>query len=403
MFAQLLANAYQSFLMQKNEKELIFSLNQRIVQLSALVDAGIHINTLKRHGSILAHGLEQAVAMTNATQGRVKIRSKNRTRYIYFPKGLKSSDFQNYKSMMSTKFTFQRPSYAFQVFDKESRNGTIDFDITDELLLESLSRQVHVALENRELNRQTLEKQRMEQEVAVAREVQQKLLPESLPQIDGHDLAGINIPSAEVGGDYYDCIPLPDGRYALIVADVTGHGISAALLVNSFHAALYSFLMSDINLIDLVLKLNKVIYSATPMNKFITAFLAILQPDSGEIEYISAGHNPAYLSQQTGDIVELNAGGIMLGMMGVDIPMQSDKVILEPGERFLIYTDGIPEASNRRGDMYDDATLVAFFKNHASLSAQQFIDVLMADVRDFTGGAPQSDDITALYLKRMKR
>jgi sigma-B regulation protein RsbU (phosphoserine phosphatase) len=400
MFAQLLANAYQAFIMQQKEKELIFSLNHRIVQLSSLVDAGIQINKLKRDGSILTHGLEQAVAMTNAARGRIKIVQKKRTRYICFPRGLKSVDFDEFSSTLSTNFSYRRTAYTFEIYDKESRNGAIDFEITDELLLESISRQVHVALANRELGRQALEKQRIEQEVAVASEVQQELLPDTLPEITGYDVAGINIPSTEVGGDYYDCIPLDDGRYALIVADVTGHGISASLLVNSFHAAIYSFLTTEFTLKELVQKLNKVIYTASPMNKFITAFLAILDPASGEIEYVSAGHNPAYMSTPTKKSIELNAGGIMLGMMGFDIPMASEKVTLEKGQRFLIYTDGIPEADNRKGEMYDDPTLAVFFEEHGDLGAQHFIDDLIADVKKFTAGAPQNDDITALYLIR---
>ncbi len=400
MFAQLLANAYQSFLMQRKEKELVFSLNQRIVQLSSLVDAGIRINKLKRDGSILSHGLEQAVAMTNASRGRIKIVRSKRTRYICFPKGLKSADFKTFSSSISSGFSYRNTSYTFEIYDKESRSGDDEFEITDELLLESISRQVHVALANRELGRQALEKQRIEQEIAVASEVQQKLLPDKLPTIDGYDMAGINIPSTEVGGDYYDCIPLDDGRYAFVVADVTGHGISAALLVNSFHAAIYSFLYSDFTIKDLILKLNKVIYAASPMNKFITVFLAILDPGSGKIEYVSAGHNPAYFSTPNEKSIELNKGGIMLGMMGFDIPMDCDTVILEPGQRLLIYTDGIPEADNRQGDMYDDPRLAAFFEKNGHLSAPQFINALMTDVRAFTGGAVQSDDITALYLKR---
>lgn len=400
MFAQLLANAYQAFTMHQKEKELIFSLNHRIVQLNSLVDAGIQINTLKRDGSILSHGLEQAVAMTNAAKGRVKIELKKRTRYIYFPKGYKSADFQEYSSQMVSSFSYRRCTYTFELYDKESRSGTENFEMTDQLLLESITRQVHVALANRELSRQALEKQRMEHEISVASEVQKKILPDQLPHIDGYDIAGINIPSTEVGGDYYDCIALEDGRFALIVADVTGHGISASLLVNSFHAALYSFLYSDFTLKDLVHKLNKVIYAASPMNKFITAFLVILDPKTGEIEYVSAGHNPAYISTPEAKSIEINSGGIMLGMMGFDIPMQPEKMILGKGQRLLLYTDGIPEADNRKGEMYDDPTLAAFFENHATLSAQQFIDDLMADVRSFTGGTPQSDDITALYIVR---
>jgi phosphoserine phosphatase RsbU/P len=400
MFAQMLANAYQTFLQRRKEKELNFSLNQRIIQLNNLVDAGISINRLKKDGSILSHGLEQAVAMTNASHGRISIDHSKRKRYLYFPGGLKSSDFTENNSSLTTQFSFRRTVYSFELADKESRNGIIEFDATDKLLLESLARQVHVALENRELGRQAIEKNRIEQEVAVASEVQKKLLPDQLPHIHGYDIAGINIPSTEVGGDYYDCIPLEDGRVALIIADVTGHGISASLLVNSFHSAIYSFLYNDFTLTDLVQKLNKVIYRASPSDKFITAFLAILDPGTGDIEYVSAGHNPAYMSKQNEDSVELNSGGIMLGMMGFDIPMESDKVRLEPGQGFLLYTDGFPEAENRKGEMYGDKTLAAFFDRHAKLSSQKFIEKLLREVYAFAGSAPQGDDMTALYVKR---
>ncbi len=400
MFAQLLSNAYQSLLVQKKEKELIFSLNHRIVQLNSLVDAGIRINRLKRDGSILAHGLEQAVAMTNASCGRVIVKRKKRNRYIYFPDGFKHTDFKTRTVKLTAEFDFLRQSYKFEIFDKESRNGNPDFDATDEILLQSLARQVHVALENRELTRQALVKQRMEQEIAVASEVQKNLLPDELPVIDGYDIAGVNFPSTEVGGDYYDCLPLNDGRYALIVADVTGHGIPASLLVNSFHAALYSLFTGNFSLVDLIQNLNKVIYAATPMNKFITAFLAILEPKSGTIEYASAGHNPAFLSCADKPYVELNAGGIMLGMMGFDIPMESETITLERGQRFFIYTDGIPEADTRAGEMYDDERLQQFFIEHPRENAQEFIKKLLHDVRTFTGGAPQRDDMTALYVKR---
>ena len=275
------------------------------------------------------------------------------------------------------------------------------FDDTDKLLLDAFSRQLHVALENIFLHKEALEKQRIDRDIEVAGTIQQKIIPEQLPTISGYDIAGVNIPTRMVGGDYYDCIPLKDNRYALVIADVSGKGVPAALLVSSLNASLSAYLEIDITLSELALRLNKVIYNASTEDKYITFFIAVLDPHKGELECLNAGHNPIYLMDINGSIKELAEGGIPFGMLGMDFPYNSQKVALNPGESVLLYTDGVTEAMNHKEDQYDDVRpLTDFYRTHRDLPAARFIHLLMEDIDDFTGSTPQSDDITALYLKR---
>ncbi|HMK39738.1 MAG TPA: PP2C family protein-serine/threonine phosphatase, partial [Bacteroidota bacterium] len=254
-------------------------------------------------------------------------------------------------------------------------------------------------LENMYLHREALEKQKIEQDIAVAASIQQRILPKSLPVIEGYDISGVNIPSKSVGGDYYDCIPISDGRFAMVIADVAGKGIPAALLVSSFHAYLTAYLEASLPLVELASRLNRVISRASTEDKFITAYFALLAPSSGVLESLNAGHNPVFVRRADGTLQELTQGGIPLGMLDMDFPYQSETLTLGKGERLLLYTDGIPEATDARQRLYEeDFPLKKFFTGNVPPKAETFIQELIADVKKFTGSAPQNDDITALYL-----
>jgi serine phosphatase RsbU (regulator of sigma subunit) len=402
LFVHLFDNAYQDLLYRRNEKDLIFSLNHRVLQLNSLIDTGIEVSKLDQSASPRELALERAASLTNASSGRLKVTSKEGpNEEIRFPAGARLRKLPAKDKRISTRFTFGGRKYTFELFEKESRKGVVPFEETDQLLLDALARQVHASLENRYLHEQALEKQKFEQDMAVAASIQQRILPTSLPSITGYDIAGINIPSKSVGGDYYDCIPLSSGRYALVIADVTGKGVPAALLVSSLHAYLSVYLESGIPLSELAQKLNKVIYRATTDDKFITAFIAVLSPDRGELEMLNAGHNPAYLWRTTNTVQEFSAAGLPLGMVDMDFSYQSERVTIEKGERFLLYTDGITEASDEKEEFYDvHSPLRDFVLHHKPDRAEAFIAELISDIKKFTGSAPQSDDITALYLHR---
>ncbi len=407
LFTHLFDNAYQAMLSRRNEKGLIFSLNHRVLQLNSLIDTGIEVARLDQGITPEQMALQRAASLTNASRGIVTVTGANGQTQVYsFPAESAAASplivtAQAGQHRISSSFSFGGSSYEFELHNKESRTGPVPFDETDQLLLDALARQVHASLENRYLHAQSLEKQKIEQDMAVAASIQQRILPTTLPLIDGYDVAGINIPSKAVGGDYYDCIALPDGRFALVIADVSGKGVPAALLVSSLHAYLSAYIESGKPLRDLVGRLNRVICQASTDDKFITAYLGILTPSTGEFESLNAGHTSTFLLRADGSVQELSAGGVPLGMLDMDFPYQSETVSIQPGDRLLLYTDGVTEAMNENGDLYDTyAPLKDFVVQQRPEKAGGFIHDLISDIKRFTGKAEQNDDITALYLLR---
>lgn len=191
-----------------------------------------------------------------------------------------------------------------------------------------------------------------------------------------------------------------DGRYALILADVTGKGMPASLLVSTLDASLRSYLDFQIPLSEMAVKMNTIIYDSSTMDKFITFFIAVLNPENGELDIINAGHNPALILRKNGTMEKINAGGVAFGMFDMGLPFEGQKLILEKGERLFIFSDGIPEAMDSEEEEYSDEKMEQFFINKTSETSRDFISKILWDVRDFTKGTSQSDDITAIYLIR---
>lgn len=399
IFIRLLDNAYQTHIARIREKNLIFSLNHKALQLYSLVDTGIEISRLEKNTQLFQLALERAVALTNASKGILRILHNDEVIITQsIPKNIDISHTLESNDIIKAEVDYKGYDYNITLIDKESRNGEARFDETDKLLLSAFARQVRAAIENKELLKEALENEAIKYELSVASSIQKKIIPEALPVIEGYDVAGINIPSKEVGGDYYDCFELNDGRYALIIADVAGKGVSAALLVSALNASLNSYLDLNISPADLAGKVNKLIYKSSPPDKYITFFMAVLDPETGELDVINAGHNPILLLRKDGSLKKIDAGGVALGMFDMDLPFSGEKITIEKGERLLLYTDGIPEAMTIDEEEYSDERMETFFKNNAGFSASEFINAIVADVKQFTGGAAQSDDITALYL-----
>lgn len=402
LFQHQLDCAYQFFVSLKTEKQLLFDLNHRVLQLNSLIDTGIETARLQEGKKLLSLALERVLALTNASKGMLRIKSGTKViEKIFYPFTFKTKQIEKDNLKISTEFQFADKKYGFYLFEKESRSGFVAFDAIDQLLLDAFARQVHVSLENHYLYEQSLEKERIDSEISVAGAIQSNLIPEKLPEIEGWDQCGINIPTKFIGGDYYDCIPLKDGRYMFIMADVSGKGVAAGLLVSTLHASAHAYLDGPFELEILVQKLNKVIYDAATIDKYITAVFAVLDPEKSELITVSAGHNPTYLLRQNSVVEELSTGGIPLGMMSIPFPYESSISRINPGDSVLFYTDGVTEAMNENEQEYDDIKpLKKFLISHKSENAAIFIENLMTDLHNFTGNTPQSDDITALYLIR---
>jgi sigma-B regulation protein RsbU (phosphoserine phosphatase) len=401
IFLQLLDNAYQSFLTRQKEKNLIFELNQRVLQLNNLIDTGIDLSKFENRKLLFELALQRAAVLTDTSHAMVLIsKDEEIMEEILFPPGMESSTVSGSQNKISASFTYQEKDYIFTLANKESRVGAAEYTELDKLLLKAIARQVNAAIENDFLLQESLIKERIEGELNVAASIQQRVIPRELPVIPGFDVAGINIPSREVGGDYYDCIDLGDDKFALVMADVAGKGIAASLLVNTLNASLYAYLDNKTPLPEMADKLNKIIYNASPPDKFITYFITILNAKTGELDIVNAGHNPILLLRANGTMQKIEAGGVGLGMFDFGIPYTGEERILEKEERLFLFTDGIPEAMNEEEEEYSDERMEEFFMKNKTNTAQEFVDKIVKDVKSFTGNAEQSDDITVLYLIR---
>jgi len=269
----------------------------------------------------------------------------------------------------------------------------------DELeFLSTLGNEALICLENVRLFEEKLEKQRMEEELALAREIQQKLLPTECPITENYEITGINISSLHVSGDYFDCIRLDDNRLCLAIADVSGKGTPASLLMANLQAVLNALIDSDEPLKKVTAKINNIIHKNTNYDRFITFFIGILDTDKNIFTYVNAGHNPPMLVENDGTIKYLEEGGLLLGMMP-DIPYEESTVKLTPGEWIIMFTDGVTEAKDQNDEDFEEFRLKEVILKNRSATAENMKEKILTAVKEFTGNVPQSDDITLLIVK----
>lgn len=399
---QVFDSAHRAFINQKKEKALIFDLNEKIAQMSNLVDTIIDISRFDKREILFESSLERITSLTCASAALVQISlNGNLMKQITFPANMNVDEIIKSDYKIESEFIFNNINYKFYLAEKESRTGIGSFNELDQLLLNAVTKQISTAIESEYLSNQAIEKEKLEQELLVAATIQQRILPEKLPVIKGYELAGINIPSKEVGGDYFNCIELSSNKYAIIIADVAGKGISAALLVNTLDAALYSYLQFDIPLNEMADRLNKLIYKSSPSDKYITFFITILDSATGVLDILNAGHNPVFILRSNGIMEKFDAGGVGLGMFDFGIPFAGQKSIIEKGDTLFFYTDGIPEAMNDKEEEYTDERMIDFFQKNFDMQSEKFINALVSDVKLHTNNHPQSDDITAMILKKL--
>jgi PAS domain S-box-containing protein len=249
-----------------------------------------------------------------------------------------------------------------------------------------------------EQKQEAQERERIEQELRVARLIQHTLLPKSLPELPGYDVAVYYRPAEEVGGDFYDFLELPEGRLGLVVGDVTGHGVPAALMMANTQSVLRAVAQRGGSEPGRILaEVNEVLWTYMPPNMFVTCFCGILDPESGRFRYANAGHNLPY-SRQEGMAVELRATGMPLGLMPA-MSYEEKEITLKSGESVLLYSDGLIEAHDPRREMFGTPRLEKFVGAHPG--GATLIDALLAELEQFTGDEwEQEDDITLLTLQR---
>jgi len=272
------------------------------------------------------------------------------------------------------------------------------FKSDDLEFLTTLGSRAMISLENARLFEEALEKQRIEKELLIARDIQQKLLPDEIPHIAGFDIAGINLPSRQVGGDYFDYIRIDDHRFGLAIADVSGKGVPASLLMSNLHAALHSLILSKVDISDIAGRVNNLIQAHTAFDKFITFFYAEVDTEAKTLTYVNAGHNPPYLYHSDGSSRILDKGGVILGMMP-DMPYETETVPLQKGDLVFMFTDGVSEAQDLREYQFEEWRIEKLLSEHLNDSAKALLDLFIEELQKFTKGAPQSDDVTMLIMK----
>lgn len=253
-------------------------------------------------------------------------------------------------------------------------------------------------IENVRLIEESLEKRRLEEDIRVAAQIQRGLLPSGAPRVPGYDLAGSNWPCRTVGGDYYDYV-VEAGRLLMALGDVSGKGTGAALLMTVLRAAVRGH-WAEANPADAVARINRTVCQNVPENKYITFFLAAVEPESGRLVYVNAGHNPPLLVRADGGSEELTEGGMVLGMFE-GVPYKEGTVELRKGDTLLVYSDGVSETFDPDGEEYGEQRLAQLVRRERAKSAAEMESEILRELESFSEGGKATDDRTMIVLKRI--
>ena len=276
------------------------------------------------------------------------------------------------------------------------------YSSADLKLLQALASQTGLALEVSELARslamEAAQRERTNREMEIAREVQERLFPQEMPVLPGATVAGFCRPALGVGGDYYDVIDLGEGRVGLAVGDVSGKGISAALLMASLRASLRGVTLdSPRDFAKLMHKVNQLVYEASASNRYATFFFASYDPSTRRLECVNAGHNPPVLLRGS-ETIRLEADGPVVGLLPF-APYTEQNLTLEPGDILVLYTDGISEAMTNDDEEWGEERMIMATRATTGKSASELLNTIFAACDTFTAGAPQHDDMTLLVLR----
>jgi sigma-B regulation protein RsbU (phosphoserine phosphatase) len=282
----------------------------------------------------------------------------------------------------------------------DSQVGHRSFEEADLRLLTSLANVAAAKIQNARLMAEAAEKKQMDREFALAREIQQRLLPESPPTIPGYELHGSNTASRQVSGDYFDFRVRSDKKVYMAIADVCGKGVGPALLMASLQASFHAWADESVPVAEMTGRLSEAISRRTGPDRFITFVLVLLDPSSGEIEYTNAGHNPGILLKADKSMQELSSHGLPLALFPGK-PYSSSKFTLGPGDLLFLYTDGVTEANSPEGDEFGFPRLKEFIGARVGKAPAEIEDELLKDLEDHAQGEPFADDRTLVMVRRI--
>ena len=276
-----------------------------------------------------------------------------------------------------------------------------EFTVEDLNLLTVMANIAAIRIEHARLIEAEHAKRLLDRELERAAEIQRRLLPANAPEVAGFDLAGYNTPCRTVGGDYYDFLLYPDGRVAMVIADVSGKGMPAALLVSSLQARIQALFEKPEELAQQVARLNRITAANSPDNCFVTLFAAVLDPETGEMRYCNAGHNPPLLLHRNDEVELLEATGTVLGILP-NGTFEERTCRLERGELLVLFSDGITEAcSPDTNEEFGEERLVALMRREWQQSSSRIIEQIKTQLSSFIGPALAADDMTAVVVRRL--
>jgi phosphoserine phosphatase RsbU/P len=280
-----------------------------------------------------------------------------------------------------------------------SRMGGESFTASDTDYLVSLGSLVLMSVQKTYLMEARIEKERLEKEIGLARTIQEALLPSTLPDTSPVDISPRNIPSRQVGGDYYDVIDLGGRKFLLTIADVTGKGIPASLVMANVQAMVHMLAPLDMPLSEKTARINDVIFQNTPSDTFVTFFWGILDCNTMSLNYVNAGHNPPMIFRN-GLLkpIELTKGGVILGAVPTHFPYECEQVELEQGDILVMFTDGITEAMNADDVEFGEEGIIAVMRDTKTGDANTYAEAIIHAIDTFTNGT-YSDDVTLMTLK----
>jgi len=277
------------------------------------------------------------------------------------------------------------------------------FSPRDEVLAAALGSLTAIAVKRQMLLDEAAVKQRLEHDLNIARDIQQRLLPAENPKIKGFDVAGWNQPADQTGGDCYDFRALGEDQLAFMIADATGHGIGPALIVSECRALIRAVTDTSNDLSVVADKVNVLLCADLPSDRFVTVCFGLVDAEAGRLSYVSAGHGPLLLLRAaTGQVEQFDATGLPMGIMP-DAPIElAEPIELAPGDVFILLTDGFVEWPRPSGELYGDERLVEVIRRHRGQPCADLIQTIYRDVLRFAENTPQLDDLTAILIKRVE-
>jgi sigma-B regulation protein RsbU (phosphoserine phosphatase) len=280
------------------------------------------------------------------------------------------------------------------------RTALLDQFSEDDLrLLTLLSNLAAVKIENAQATEKAIEIETFKKELSRAAQIQKDLLPKQNPACDNYNIAGLNIPCDQVGGDYYDFIQIDPCRLGIIIADVSGKGISASLLMASLRAALHVEIQPQVSLADMAGRLNDFVHRSAAVNRFITFFFCELNLKTGGLRYINAGHNPPILLDKGGEISRLEPAGFCLGMFPA-VVYEAREACLGVGDSVILYTDGVTDSRDKDNQEFGEERLISLVRKNIALPAENIVEEICGELSSFTAGVAPFDDMTLVVLKR---